>query len=67
MDLNKGVNELEVYHKQLMDMLPTNLQKMVGESISRMSATNSPEELEKLKNEELKKIEDVCKDSSKGS
>jgi len=56
--MHSQINELEKLKKELMDKLPHDKQKLVLESISRMSKATNADELLDLQGIELKKFKD---------
>lgn len=65
MDFNGGIGQLEDYKKQLLAMLTPEQQKQALESMNKMSVATTTDELEELKNQEIKKYSDVGSDSTK--
>tara|TARA_R110000744_G_scaffold275082_2_gene388061 strand:+ start:8322 stop:8525 length:204 start_codon:yes stop_codon:yes gene_type:complete len=67
MDFKNGINDIEAYKQQLMSQLTPEQQKLVNNSIAVMSTATNPEELKMLENQEIKKLENGYKDSTKGN
>ena len=60
MAVKEDINALEKMHKELMDKLPADKQKLVRESIAVMSRAKTPNELAILQEEELEKLKHGC-------